>query len=406
MSIVKQVSADQRRRSLRRLLGAAKRGVRFRLLTALDLVAHVSADGTGERGDTLVIRTNRLGDFILWLDAAKEIRRVPGLPGRLVLLTTRPSDELRDELVGFDEVWPFDLARMRNDVGYRRQLLRRVAEHRFAAVLNTVLSRDPLVDDAVVRASGATRRIGVTGDLSIARPSEQRCTDRWYTELHAAPAVDLMELQRLQRYFTLLGAAYDCAVPQLRGSYSRPAWLSARPYYVMAPGASWSGKTWPVERFREIARRMHGRTGWAGVACGTSEEARVTATLCAGDMPPLQDVGGRTTLPELVGLIAHASLVVCNDTSVVHIAAAARTPSVVVLGGGHFGRFLPYRVDRAARSVPSVVHAALPCFGCEWLCRFAPVDHGPKPCITEVSVDRVWNAIDALLRDRQHTTVE
>jgi ADP-heptose:LPS heptosyltransferase len=328
------------------------------------------------------------------------------LPGRLVLLTTRPSDELRDELAGFDEVWPFDLRRMRSEVGYRRQLLRQVAKHRFAVVLNTVLSRDPLVDDAIVRASGATRRIGVTGDLSIARSWEQRRTDGWYTELYPAPPVELMELQRLQRYFALLGAGYDCAVPQLRGVYSRPAWLSASPYYVLAPGASWSGKTWPVERFKEIARRIHQSTGLVGVACGGREEASLTAALSAGDELPLHDIGGRTTLLELVGLIAHARLVVCNDTSVAHIAAAVRTPSVVVLGGGHFGRFLPYQIDRAGSLVPTVVHAALPCFGCDWSCRFAPVDHGPKPCITEVSIDRVWNAISALLRAQQLTAAE
>jgi ADP-heptose:LPS heptosyltransferase len=387
---------------MRRLLGAAKRVVRFRLLTALDHLEHVAdSEGGGERGDTLVIRTNRLGDFILWLDAAKEIRRIPGLPGRLVLLTTRPSDELRDELAAFDEVWSFDLTRMRSDLGYRRRLLRRIAKHRFSAVLNTVLSRDPLVDDAIVRASGAPRRIGVAGDLSIAKAWEQRCTDGWYTELYPAPSRALMELQRLQRYFSLLGAAYDCAVPKLRGVYARPTGLTANPYYVMAPGASWSGKTWPVERFKEIARRTHEKTGWAGVACGGRDEMSVTAALCAGDMPPLHDSGGRTTLHELIGLIAHASLVVCNDTSVAHIAAAVRAPSVVVVGGGHFGRFLPYRVDHATSDVPSVVHAAMPCFGCDWVCCFAPIDNGPKPCITEVSVERVWSAIEALLRARR-----
>jgi ADP-heptose:LPS heptosyltransferase len=166
---------------------------------------------------------------------------------------------------------------------------------------------------------------------------------------------------------------------------------------VLGPGASWDGKAWPVGRFREIARRIHERTGLAGIACGAAAEAGITAELCSGTTPPLADLGGKTSVRELVGLVAHAAFVVTNDTSIVHIAAAAGVPAVVILGGGHFGRFLPYSTDQAEATAPSVVHAAMPCFGCDWRCKFAPFDRGPKPCITNVSVDHVWHVVEAVL---------
>jgi hypothetical protein len=384
--------------ALRKLLSAARRRVRFGTFAAHDRLACTwAASRPARRTDTLVIRTNRLGDFILWLDAAKEIGRIPALHGRRVLLTATPSEELHEELSPFDEVWPLDVGRMRHDLAYRRRMLRKVASRGFAITLNTVLSRDPLIDDAVVRASRATRRIGAAGDVANATRGEQRLTDTWYTELHPAPSADLMELQRAKRYFGMLGAPFEARAPRLQGDYPPPTGLAPRSYYVLGPGASWAGKAWPIDRFREIARRIHERTGLAGVACGAAAEADITAELCSGATPPLADVGGKTSVRELFGLVAHAAFVVTNDTSVVHIAAAAGVPAVVILGGGHFGRFLPYATDQAETTSPSVVHAAMPCFGCDWRCKFEPFDRGPKPCITNVSVDDVWRVVETVL---------
>jgi ADP-heptose:LPS heptosyltransferase len=45
---------------------------------------------------------------------------------------------------------------------------------------------------------------------------------------------------------------------------------------------------------------------------------------------PAVDLAGRTSLGLLAALVARSALVVCNDTGVSHMAAAARTPSVVI----------------------------------------------------------------------------
>jgi len=44
---------------------------------------------------------------------------------------------------------------------------------------------------------------------------------------------------------------------------------------------------------------------------------------------------------------------------------------VAILGGGHFGRFLPYVViPEKKKHLPAVVFHKMDCFGCEWDCQF------------------------------------
>jgi len=56
-------------------------------------------------------------------------------------------------------------------------------------------------------------------------------------------------------------------------------------------------------------------------------------------------LAGKTTIAQLVELIRNASLLIGNDSAAIHMAAATQTPSVCILGGGHYGRFLPYQPE-------------------------------------------------------------
>jgi ADP-heptose:LPS heptosyltransferase len=53
------------------------------------------------------------------------------------------------------------------------------------------------------------------------------------------------------------------------------------------------------------------------------------------------DMTGRTSLGALAALIEGADLLVSNDTGVAHLAAAARTPSVIVSSGSDAARWAP-----------------------------------------------------------------
>lgn len=102
------------------------------------------------------------------------------------------------------------------------------------------------------------------------------------------------------------------------------------PYALLVPGAAphRPAKRWPAERFGELARLLAAR-GIRPVVAGTASEAPLAATIRAA-CPGALDLAGRTSLPDLAGLAARASLAVGNDTGPMHLAAAMGCPSLVL----------------------------------------------------------------------------
>jgi ADP-heptose:LPS heptosyltransferase len=73
---------------------------------------------------------------------------------------------------------------------------------------------------------------------------------------------------------------------------------------------------------------------------------------------------GQTTLRQAAALIKRCRLAIGAETGLAHVACAVNTPNVIVLGGGHFGRFMPYAASTTVVALP------LDCYGCDWKCRY------------------------------------
>jgi len=248
--------------------------------------------------------------------------------------------------------------------------------------------------DSIVRMTGAEIAIGAVSDRANSTQFEMLIADRWYTKLIPPPGNGAQGEMLFNAHFARgLGASeFRAGGPHIADS------LRKRPcsddYFVVFPGASWHGRKWPREYFGEIARRVYSGTGWKMVICGGPEEADYNRELANITNVPCDDRTGQTSLLELVGVIAGAHVVISNETSAVHIAAALGIPSVCVLGGGHFGRFLPYLTEKAAsRPFPVPVYQTMDCFNCNWRCIYRLTEEAPTPCVEGVSVDQVWEAV-------------
>ena len=64
---------------------------------------------------------------------------------------------------------------------------------------------------------------------------------------------------------------------------------------------------------------------------------------------PAVNMADETDLTELVAIIKDAQFLLGNDTSAVHIATAVATPAFCLLGGGHYGRFMPYDIENKTK---------------------------------------------------------
>jgi hypothetical protein len=115
----------------------------------------------------------------------------------------------------------------------------------------------------------------------------------------------------------------------LLASSGRKAAPSTHNAVVVHPGAAYGAKRWPVERFAAVAAAL-AEEGHRVVVTGARDEAAHTARVAAASGG--LDLAGRTSIGELLALVADARLVIAGDTGIAHVATAFGVPSVTLFG--------------------------------------------------------------------------
>lgn len=157
-------------------------------------------------------------------------------------------------------------------------------------------------------------------------------------------------------------------------------------YVCIHPGARMLSRRWPAERFAEVADRL-AEQGLAIVITGSEEERALAEDVAHAMRMPSLNLAGRTGLGAAAALVSQAALVVCNDTGMSHIAAAVRTPSVVVCCGSDPLRWAP--LDRERHRVLSHPIFCRPCMH-----QRCPIGH---PCAWNIAPQAVTAEALALL---------
>jgi heptosyltransferase III len=172
-----------------------------------------------------------------------------------------------------------------------------------------------------------------------------------------------------------------------------------RPVALIHPGSGSPAKTWPAERFAEVADGLRGRGLDVAWSLGPSDEALEPAVnaLAAG-----RDAVLRGAAPAaLASALSEAALYIGMDSGVSHLAAAVGCPSVIVFGptspevwcppGGHVRIVL--RRGACGRESPDGVGCSVPPRGE----RCARKQGGVASCIIAVSALDLLDAAAALV---------
>ncbi|MDX3233132.1 glycosyltransferase family 9 protein [Streptomyces sp. ME19-01-6] len=160
------------------------------------------------------------------------------------------------------------------------------------------------------------------------------------------------------------------------------------PYVVVHPGAAVGARAWSPERAVRAVAALDG-AGHRVVVTGGPAEKELTAAV-AGDCA--LDLGGRTSFPELAGVLARAAVVVTGNTGPSPLAAAVGTPVVCLFAPVVPAEWwAPYRVPYVLLGRQDA-----PCAGTR--ARVCPVlGH---PCLDSVTDAEVLAGLDWLLRTR------
>jgi heptosyltransferase-2 len=160
-------------------------------------------------------------------------------------------------------------------------------------------------------------------------------------------------------------------------------------WLALNPGAEYGpAKRWPAERFGAVARSVqdagHGR--W--ILLGGRNDQPVTAAIRAR-LDSALDLAGRTTLRELMAVLAATRLLLTNDTGPMHVAAALGLPVVVP-----FGSTSPELTGPGLPGDPlhRWIRAGAPCAPC--FLRECPIDFR---CMLDIRIETVTAAVREIL---------
>jgi heptosyltransferase III len=191
--------------------------------------------------------------------------------------------------------------------------------------------------------------------------------------------------RRPGRRYELLAKGMGFTPPPLPVVWTAPAddakaeaLIGQGPVIALGPTANWDGKIWPPERFvalfHALSTLLPGARAAIFAGPGAEEQARAAPVLAA--LPDAINLVGQLTLPEAAACLRRCAIFIGNDSGLMHIAAAAGTPTL-----GLFGR------SRAAEYAPAGLRTAV---------AVAPGPLGEAP-MDGLTVETVLNAAKVLL---------
>jgi heptosyltransferase-2 len=184
----------------------------------------------------------------------------------------------------------------------------------------------------------------------------------------------------------IAGGDFQYAFPRLRVDPDNQAELIKRlqldpamPAVGIMPGAEYGpAKQWPPEYYADLIAKLAER-GYQAWLFGSKKDHPVAEKIIqlAGDRGI--NICGKTTIPDVIDLIAATRLAISNDSGLMHVAAAVGCPVVAIYGSSD-PLFTPPLSDKGI-----VMYLGIECSPC--FQRQCPYGH--YRCLREITVDQV-----------------
>lgn len=166
-------------------------------------------------------------------------------------------------------------------------------------------------------------------------------------------------------------------------------WDGKTPLIGVNPGAAYgSAKCWLPERFRELTQKLLDQTEVSIVYFGDLNVETLVQEIVHHMPSRVINLAGKSSLKELVALIACCKILLTNDSGPMHIAAAVGTFPLALFGSTNPAQTGPYGIGEVIYE-----HAACsPCY-----LRRCPIDFR---CMKAITVENVLSHILQLLKMR------
>lgn len=316
----------------------------------------------------LIIFQQIFGDSIVFSDSIHYYTQIykPEDGYRITLLCLPHIKQFMEDVlppVENIEIVAVDFKRLVKDCTYYRGIVKKYGSD----VGTLIVPGTSLSAEFLSIACNANRRVGLVPSIS-----RSKCSPLYYIQKLAydeivRPDMDLMMLQRQRVLLNYLGnEEFKSRLPKL---LKQPEYVkSDKKYAVVCPGASVSVKCWPAERFVSVIKYIYEQFDFEIYLCGDplTDEFQMALDKETKLSDHVHDCCGKTNFKEWSSLVQYADFVIGNDSATIHMAAAARRPSVCIAGVYDKYQFFPYGVDvlEPDERLPETVLVDVPCEFC------------------------------------------
>ncbi|MCK9424622.1 MAG: hypothetical protein M0Q21_01130 [Ignavibacteriaceae bacterium] len=159
-------------------------------------------------------------------------------------------------------------------------------------------------------------------------------------------------------------------------------------YLVVAPLAADPKRTWGKDNYITLIKKFSEHLNIAVI--GSKHEKKELNELFTFNNNKVSVFAGSLSLNDIAFLIYKSKLFVGNDSGLTHLALCTKTPIIAIIGGGTFGKYLPFDDSE----IRKYFYYELECFGCEWKCIY-----DERYCLKEVKLEDVYNTATKLLNN-------
>ena len=340
----------------------------------------------------LLIRFSSLGDLVLTTPIYRELRKVyPN--SRLTLLTSEGFGRVLENNPHLDEIIYHHRKETRNDLEKLIDQLRLQKFDLIYDIHNSLRSRwigwqlkrhAPKPEHWLIEKRTLARELQIRfGWGQFFNGKSQR--EQW--------------LEPLRRHHTGALSTKTELFPSIADKNYVKAWLNQndlqdKPFVCIGASASFPLKCWPLQNFKKLIENII-QSGISVVLVGTNGE--IETEELAEYFRGSQNVfcaAGMFTILQSAALLEMANAVVANDTSIIHLAEAMRTPSIALFGPTvkEFG-YAPM----LAQSRLIETDLALRCRPCSRTGKGTCKNRDQQICMYSISTQKVWDAAQLLL---------
>jgi heptosyltransferase-2 len=167
--------------------------------------------------------------------------------------------------------------------------------------------------------------------------------------------------------------------------------LPTEPLLILCPGAAFgSSKRWICEYYATVAN-LQLNEGWQVWMLGALQDQGIANTMVSLTQNSVVKLVGKTTLNEAIDLMSLASVVISNDSGLMHMAAALDRPLIAIYGSSS-PSYTPPLSKKAV--IVQAYQACSPCFKRE--CPL-PQQHYMQ-CMRSITPSQIVAHIDGLMK--------